>query len=391
MLLQRMDSMPDTTSLSEARRALLERHLRGELPPTTKTVDDTTSGTPASTASPRAGMVAVQIGGARRPFFFLHGDYKGGAFYCFPLAQHLGSDQPFYALDPYRFDSLLIPPSLEDMAAAHIECLRTVQAQGPYLLGGFCNGAVVAYEMARQLHAAGQSVDLLVLMDPPPFAFLKRMHDLVKRLGNLLRLDHERQLYWFLWLRHLYRYVQHLYRYLRFPSYRDLKNGLTTEQMEQEGGAVLALKALHERNLVQNAQRRENHEQPEPERQRAKGSFAFASLRWGAIFPEAIFPTSVALSHDYPGIFYWATADYMPDHYPGESTFFFFRESQGVVRRSLKWRKLARAKDKEVTIHVLVGTHDTCKTTHLRDLTERLRMCLSKAQGPDDPDAAILL
>jgi len=372
--------MPDTTRLSEARRALLEKHLRGELLPTTKTVDDTTRCVAAKVASPRACMVAVQTGGTRRPFFFLHGDYKGGAFYCFPLARHLGSDRPFYALDPYRFDDLRIPPTLEDMAAAHIQSLRTVQPEGPYLLGGFCNGAIVAYEMARQLHAEGQGVDLLVLMDPPPFAFLKWMHDLVKRLGNLLRLDRERQLFWFLWLRHLYRYVQHLYRYLRFPSYRDLKTGLTAEQLKQDGGTILALKALHERNLVQNAERLENHEQLEPEGKSTKGSFAPASLRLDSIFPDPIFPTSIALRHDYPGMFYWATADYMPDLYPGESTFFFFRESQGVGRRSLKWRKLAMAKDKEVDVHVLAGTHDTCKTRHLRDLTERLRMCLSKAQ-----------
>ena len=119
-------------------------------------------------ARSRPPIVTVQTGGSRPPFFFLHGDFTKGAFYCFPLAQALGSDQPFYAIEPYCFDDLRLPLSIEAMAATHIETLRTVQPEGPYLLGGFCNGALLAYEMARQLHADGQKLDLLLLIDPMP-------------------------------------------------------------------------------------------------------------------------------------------------------------------------------------------------------------------------------
>jgi len=89
-------------------------------------------------------ITAVQTVGSKRPFFFLHGDFRRGAFYCFPLARDLGSDQPFYALEPYSFDGLQVPPTLEAMAAAHIKLLRIVQPEGPYLLGGYCNGGLVA-------------------------------------------------------------------------------------------------------------------------------------------------------------------------------------------------------------------------------------------------------
>ena len=69
----------------------------------------------------------------------------------------------------------------------------------------------------------------------------------------------------------------------------------------------------------------------------------------------------------------------MPDSYPNKSTFFFFSDSvEGG--RSERWRKMAQAKDKEVEIHVIAGTHDTCKTIHLYDLAEHLRMCLNKEQ-----------
>ena len=56
--------------------------------------------------------------------------------------------------------------SLEAMAGDYVDALRTVQPQGPYALGGFCLGGTVALELAQQLEAAGESVSVLVLVDP---------------------------------------------------------------------------------------------------------------------------------------------------------------------------------------------------------------------------------
>ena len=84
----------------------------------------------------RAPLVVVQAGGSRRPFFYLHGEFRGGALYSRELARHLGPEQPFYLLEPYKFEGLAVPPTLEEMAAAHLETLRSVQPEGPYLLGG---------------------------------------------------------------------------------------------------------------------------------------------------------------------------------------------------------------------------------------------------------------
>ncbi len=82
------------------------------------------------------------------------------------LADYLGAEQPLYVLDPYRFDHMPVLPTFETLAAEYIEALRSVQAQGLYLLGGFCNGGLIAYEMARQLRSQGHQVELLVLIDP---------------------------------------------------------------------------------------------------------------------------------------------------------------------------------------------------------------------------------
>src|SRR5205085_5695962 len=105
--------------------------------------------------SSRTPLVAVQASGSQRPFFYLHGAWDSDAFYCFHLAQHLGPDQPFYALAPYNFDGVQNVPTIEEMAAAHISSLRAIQPEGPYLMGGFCNGGLVAYEMACQFLARG--------------------------------------------------------------------------------------------------------------------------------------------------------------------------------------------------------------------------------------------
>ncbi len=314
-------------------------------------------------------VVAVQTGGSRRPFFFLHGDFIKGAFYCFPLARNLGLDQPFYALEPYRFDVLGVPPTLEAMAAAHLESLRSVQSEGPYLLGGFCNGALVAYEMARQLHAEGETVDLLILMDPNLVGHRRLTRRTVNRFGKLMRLDQDKQVYWFLWLRHMYRYLQHVYRYLRYPHYRKLKTELDGERADQNGMVILTWRS-----------RLGSDEQRVPGR---KGNGAgFTLPRLNDLFPDALFPTVEALRHDWEGIFFWVFSEYEPGFYPGKSTFFFTKGKQ-ELGEDVRWSKVAEAKDKEVEVHHLAGMHDTCKTIHLNDLTEHLRMCLSKVQAAE--------
>src|SRR5947209_2408402 len=194
-------AMPDTSGLSEVKRALLEKYVRGDLLQAAMTADVGTQHAEAEVASPRERVVEIQVGGSKRPFFFLHGHWKGTPFFCFSLARELGSDQPFYALEPYQFNGLPVPPTVEAMAAAHLLSLRAVQPEGPYLLGGWCNGGLVAYEMARQLHAAGQTVDLLVLMDAMYLGYRTRrrlLRRVISRLGDLMGLGPDKQLDWFL-------------------------------------------------------------------------------------------------------------------------------------------------------------------------------------------------
>lgn len=84
------------------------------------------------------------------------------------LARHLGGERAIYAFKSRGLDGLAEFATIEEMAAGYVADLRAHQPRGPYLLGGYCFGGVVAYEMARQLEAKGETVSLLALINCAP-------------------------------------------------------------------------------------------------------------------------------------------------------------------------------------------------------------------------------
>jgi thioesterase domain-containing protein/acyl carrier protein len=110
-------------------------------------------------------LVRIQPQGSRPPIFLVHG--AGGNVLLYrDLARCLGGDQPLYGLQSVGLDGQTAPlASVEDMARAYLPHLRRIQPSGPYFLGGYCMGGLVAYEMARYLVKDGEEVALLAMLD----------------------------------------------------------------------------------------------------------------------------------------------------------------------------------------------------------------------------------
>jgi acyl carrier protein len=266
-------------------------------------------------------LIAIQASGTRHPFFYLHGTWNNEAFYCFHLVHHLGPDQPFYALEPYHFDhKQAIAPTVEAMAVANIQLLRSIQPEGPYYLGGFCNGGLVAYEMARQLSAEGQKVNLLVLIDPAYSPIVhKIVRGLISGIGKLLRLSQEKQLECFLRMRHIYKYLLGQRRSEDLHAFRGVDPSIHT-----------------------------------------------------------LTPTIEALRQDDHGMYDWIIGGYNYAPYPGKVALLWARQAQfGKV-----WKRKA-AQEKNIELRFIPGTHMGCLTDHIQSLAEELAISLSQAQATE--------
>ena len=116
----------------------------------------------------RLPLVPLQTFGARPPLFVAHP--AGGHVVCYrELALYLATEQPVYALQPLGVQRGETPlESIEEMAAYYVAALHEMRPRGPFRLGGWSFGGVVAWEMAQQLTAAGHEVDLLTLFDTAP-------------------------------------------------------------------------------------------------------------------------------------------------------------------------------------------------------------------------------
>ncbi len=114
---------------------------------------------------PWSPLVPIQPEGQEPPFFCVHP--AGGIVYCFrELAMRLAPDRPFFGLQAAGLDGTSPPLNrLEDMAASYVEAIRRHRPEGPYHLGGWSLGGLVAFEMARQLASAGETVASLALID----------------------------------------------------------------------------------------------------------------------------------------------------------------------------------------------------------------------------------
>jgi amino acid adenylation domain-containing protein len=112
----------------------------------------------SKSASP---LIAIKPGKTGAPPLFLMHAAGGRSINYYGLARAIYTDHPIYGLE----DVTGVDLSVVEMAARYVAAVRGVQPHGPYHLAGWSTGATVAFEMSRQLRAAGEDIGLVGLFD----------------------------------------------------------------------------------------------------------------------------------------------------------------------------------------------------------------------------------
>jgi amino acid adenylation domain-containing protein len=118
----------------------------------------------ASSSDAYPTVVAIQPHGSRPPFFCVHGG-AGITLYLQGLASRMDPEQPFYSIEPEGLDGKRFKrTTVETIAAHYVAEIRKIQPNGPYRIGGYCFGGIVAVEMAQQLRRAGEEPEVVALL-----------------------------------------------------------------------------------------------------------------------------------------------------------------------------------------------------------------------------------
>jgi thioesterase domain-containing protein/acyl carrier protein len=284
--------------------------------------------------TPWSALVPLQPLGSGPPFFCVPG-VGGTVLGLAELARLFAPGQRFYGISTAGSDDFGDRfPRIEDMAADCLRAVRTIQPAGPYHLGGFSFGGSVALEMAQQLHARGERVALLAILDhmPPPARYEPLVwtpRTAVGFAGNAVR-----------WL---------LEDVWHAPGGRRL--------------ATLWRKATAARNQLRYLLKRSA---------RASSQADMQSVFPGQTFPE---PVRRLLAAQYQ-----ALRDYVPRAYPGRVTLFRAR-TRPLFRLhapDLAWGPLAGG---GLEIFGVPGNHETMlKPPHVRELADALLLRLGQAQ-----------
>lgn len=146
--------------------------------------------------------ILLRKGSMRPPLFCVNSVVGTLTDYRWMLDE-LTEDLEVYGLQTPWHDPALAPASIEELASYFVRAMKLIQPQGPYRLFGYCFGGAVAYEMARQLRDAGDSVGFLGFTDlvPPKLPYRLDRNSLRRLSGrasvivsNLVRTTWDRRI-----------------------------------------------------------------------------------------------------------------------------------------------------------------------------------------------------
>jgi thioesterase domain-containing protein len=119
-------------------------------------------------ARPEDILFPIRSCGEGEPLYLVHGIGGGMDWGYENLARQLPPGRPVYGFRCRARRGAPEHRTIEAMATEYVAALLAVQPEGPYHLGGYCFGGNVAFEMARQLDAAGHEVGVIVLVNSVP-------------------------------------------------------------------------------------------------------------------------------------------------------------------------------------------------------------------------------
>jgi thioesterase domain-containing protein len=118
------------------------------------------------TTRPWKRLVLIKAGKPERPAFFCVHGAGGDVLNLHDVGRGLAPGQPVYGVQARGMDGKERPhEDIVEMAADYLSEIRQVQPCGPYLIGGYSAGGIIAFEMAQQLTAAKEEVGMLVFLD----------------------------------------------------------------------------------------------------------------------------------------------------------------------------------------------------------------------------------
>lgn len=259
----------------------------------------------------------------------------------------LGPNQPFYVLPPHEIRNLPAAPTIEEMAAAHLEALRAVRPNGPYVIGGFCIGGLVAYELSQQIKASGDKVEMLLIIDAAPESkVLRVLRSTAGSVGTVLNWDDAKKVRefgrWAIWRRRLAQGV---------VSSREAEKTLGVPRRFYQ-------RFSNAWNLL-------------------RGRLSTSKKVAGTVASEVI----DEIGPDLPLAFQWASAVYRPKPYDGPIALLLSQDVIGMAENPLReWRELAP----KTTVHSLPGSHLECITQHVETLAKEIQNCLQDVAARTD-------
>jgi amino acid adenylation domain-containing protein/FkbM family methyltransferase len=291
--------------------------------------------------SPYSPVVEIRGGNSRTPFFCVHP--LGGEVVCYvDLARRLPAGQPFYGLQARGMGGEEPLTSVEEIAYHYIQAIRAVQPAGPYMIGGWSFGGTVAFEMARQIREAGETVGLLAIIDagvprrgePGETVELPSIIDggVPRRAGNV-------------------------------PDVHELDD---TEFMLYLFGQYISIS-------------REEFELLTPDE---KSDYLLKELKAKGMFPPDFGPVEARFYYDLAKANFLALLKYTPRPYDGKVTLFRSIERSGFTDPTLGWGQLA---ERGVDIHVVAGKHhEIVLRPHVHSLAEALITSLNAVERGAD-------